>query len=40
MRAVNLDYAKTHLGRLVVDALAGEEIVIAEAGLRWSVWRR
>jgi antitoxin (DNA-binding transcriptional repressor) of toxin-antitoxin stability system len=32
MRAVNLNYAKTHLGRLVDDALAGEEIVIAEAG--------
>lgn len=32
MREVNLHYAKTHLSRLVDQALAGEEIVIARAG--------
>jgi prevent-host-death family protein len=32
MRAVNLSYAKAHLDRLVDEALAGEEIVIAKAG--------
>lgn len=32
MRAVNLSYAKTHLDRLVDEAMAGEEIFISEAG--------
>ena len=32
MRSVNLHYAKTHLSRLVDEALAGEEIVLARAG--------
>lgn len=32
MRKVNLYNAKTNLSRLVDDALAGEEIVIARAG--------
>jgi len=32
MRAVNLKYAKTHLDRLVEEAVAGEEIVISKAG--------
>jgi prevent-host-death family protein len=32
MRKVNLYDAKTNLSRLVDDALAGEEIVIARAG--------
>jgi prevent-host-death family protein len=32
MRAVELDYAKAHLGQLVDDAMTGEDIVIAEAG--------
>jgi prevent-host-death family protein len=32
MRPVNLHYAKTHLSRLVDEALAGEEVVIARAG--------
>jgi prevent-host-death family protein len=32
MRSVNLHYAKTHLSRLVDQALAGEEVVIARAG--------
>jgi len=32
MRKVNLYEAKTHLSRLVDEALAGEEIVIARAG--------
>jgi len=30
MRKVNLQYARTHLDRLVDDALAGEEVVIAK----------
>jgi len=32
MRTVNLHAAKTHLSRLVEDAAAGEEIIIAKAG--------
>jgi antitoxin (DNA-binding transcriptional repressor) of toxin-antitoxin stability system len=32
MRAVNIQHAKTHLSRLVEDAAAGEEIIIAKAG--------
>lgn len=32
MREINLHYAKTHLSRLVDEALAGEEIVIARNG--------
>ena len=32
MRQVNLHEAKTHLSRLVEDAAAGEEIIIAKAG--------
>ncbi len=32
MREVNLHFAKTHLSRLVDEALAGEEIVIARSG--------
>jgi prevent-host-death family protein len=32
MRTVNIHEAKTHLSRLVEDASAGEEIVIAKAG--------
>ena len=32
MRTVNLHAAKTHLSRLVDQAAAGEEIVIAKAG--------
>jgi len=32
MTTVNLHAAKTHLSRLVDDAVAGEEIVIAKAG--------
>jgi prevent-host-death family protein len=32
MKTVNLHAAKTHLSRLVEDAAAGEEIVIAKAG--------
>ena len=32
MRTVNIHAAKTHLSRLVEDAAAGEEIVIAKAG--------
>lgn len=32
MKSVNLHYAKTHLSRLVDQALAGEEVVIARAG--------
>ncbi len=34
MRAVNIQYAKTHLSRLVDEAEAGEHIVIAKAGRR------
>ena len=32
MRTVNLRDAKTHLSRLVDDASAGEEILLAKAG--------
>jgi prevent-host-death family protein len=32
VRIVNIHEAKTHLSRLVEDASAGEEIVIAKAG--------
>jgi prevent-host-death family protein len=32
MKTVNLHAAKTHLSRLVDEAVAGEEIVIAKAG--------
>ena len=32
MRTVNIHAAKTHLSRLVEEAAAGEEIVIAKAG--------
>ncbi len=32
MKSVNLHYAKTHLSRLVDQAMAGEEVVIARAG--------
>lgn len=32
MRTINIHAAKTHLSRLVEDASAGEEIVIAKAG--------
>ena len=32
MREVNLHFAKTHLSRLVDQALAGEEVVIARNG--------
>ena len=32
MRTVDIHEAKTHLSRLVEDAAAGEEIVIAKAG--------
>ena len=32
MRQVNIHEAKTHLSRLVEEAAAGEEIVIARAG--------
>ncbi len=32
MRQINIHDAKTHLSRLVEDAAAGEEIVIAKAG--------
>lgn len=32
MRTVNIHAAKTHFSRLVEDAAAGEEIVIAKAG--------
>jgi prevent-host-death family protein len=42
MRKVNLYEAKTHLSRLVDDALAGEEIVIARSGkplVRLTPWR-
>ncbi|HEY0780865.1 MAG TPA: type II toxin-antitoxin system prevent-host-death family antitoxin [Thermoanaerobaculia bacterium] len=33
MKRVNLDYAETHLSRLVGEALAGEEVVIAREGV-------
>jgi prevent-host-death family protein len=32
MRTVNIHAAKTHLSRLVEEAAAGEEIIIAKAG--------
>ena len=32
MKTVNLHAAKTHLSRLVDEAVAGEEIIIAKAG--------
>jgi len=32
MKTVNIQAAKTHLSRLVEEAAAGEEIVIAKAG--------
>ena len=32
MREVNLHFAKTHLSRLVDEALSGEEVVIARNG--------
>ncbi|MBK6971559.1 MAG: type II toxin-antitoxin system Phd/YefM family antitoxin [Sterolibacteriaceae bacterium] len=32
MRTINIHEAKTHLSRLVEDAAAGDEIVIAKAG--------
>jgi len=32
MRAVELDYAQTHLSQLVEEALTGEDIVISDAG--------
>ncbi len=32
MRSVNIHEAKTHLSRLVEQAAAGEEIIIAKAG--------
>jgi prevent-host-death family protein len=32
MRTVNIRAAKTHLSRLVDEAAAGEEIIIAKAG--------
>lgn len=32
MKTVNIHAAKTHLSRLVDDAAAGEEIIIAKAG--------
>jgi len=32
MKTVNLHAAKTHLSRLVEEAIAGEDIVIAKAG--------
>ncbi len=33
MRIVNIHAAKTQLSRLIADVLAGEEVVIAKAGL-------
>jgi prevent-host-death family protein len=32
MKSINIQQAKTHLSRLLEEALAGEEIVIAKAG--------
>ncbi len=32
MKTVNMQVAKTHLSKLVDDALSGDEIVIAKAG--------
>jgi prevent-host-death family protein len=32
MKTVNIHYAKTHLSRLVEEAAAGDDIVIAKAG--------
>jgi len=34
MRTVNIHAAKTHLSRLVEQAAAGEEIIIAKSGNR------
>lgn len=42
MKRVNIQEAKTHLSRLVEEAVAGEEIVIAKAGrplVRLTPWR-
>jgi antitoxin (DNA-binding transcriptional repressor) of toxin-antitoxin stability system len=38
MATVNIHAAKTHLSRLVDQAAAGEEIVIARAGKSELVW--
>ena len=32
MKSINIQQAKTHLSRLLEEALAGEDIVIAKAG--------
>lgn len=32
MKTLNIHEAKTHLSRLIQDAVAGEEIIIAKAG--------
>jgi len=32
MQTINIHEAKTHLSRLVEDAAAGEEVIIAKAG--------
>ena len=32
MKTVNIQAAKTHLSRLVEEAIAGEEIILAKAG--------
>lgn len=32
MKAINIQEAKTHLSRLLEEAVAGEDIVIAKAG--------
>ena len=32
MKTVNIHFAKTHLSRLVEEAAAGEDVVIAKAG--------
>jgi prevent-host-death family protein len=32
MKTVNIQLAKTHLSRLVEEAVAGEEIILAKAG--------
>ena len=36
MRIVNVHQAKTHLSRLIDDAHAGENIVLAKAGKPWA----
>ena len=33
MKTVNIHYAKTHLSRLVEEAVAGDDVVIAKAGM-------